>query len=218
MSRAVVLATTATLAAPKPTVTPLGVPGAQVIFDENGNGVSAKWLGGTDWQPQESIPKAVPCDTSLSSACGIDFFGQTLVGLGWLPQVCRAHGAVWDLVNGGPATDLGSLVEGSASRANAISGDGHIIVGWQDSEVGERSGARWVDGVAREQSVGRPRGWIFRNGKFIWMTEQVIGKKKFAPGWIINAITAISGDGKTIAGEGINPATKFTEGFVIENF
>ena len=75
-----------------------------------------------------------------------------------------------------------------------------------------------VGGIAREQSVGRPRGWIFRNGKFIWMTEQVIGKKKIAPGWIINAITAISGDGKTIAGEGINPATKFTEGFVIENF
>ena len=345
-SLAVALATTATFAAPKPTFTPLGVPGAQVwgmsadgsklvgldgasgeyfywtraegvvriggggdagrvvvsgngnviagtIFDENGNGVSAKWLGGADWQPLESIPAAVPCDTSLSSAWGIDFFGQTLVGLGWLPQVCRAHGAVWDLVNGGPATDLGSLVEGSASRANAISGDGHVIVGWQDSSFGGRNGARWVDGageviltpageyvgevaatnydgtamsgdnyrygsgtryawvwtagkgftqidsgpiyvynavtsmsangsvvggVAREPSVGRPRGWIFRNGKFTWMTEQVIGKKKLAPGWIINAITAISADGRTIAGEGINPVTKFPEGFVIENF
>lgn len=264
---------------------------AASLFDENGIGVAGKWLGGTDWQLLGGIPGAVPCGTDLASAWGIDHFGQTLVGLGWLPQLCRAHGTVWDLASGGPATDLGSLFPNGATRANGISGDGHIIVGWQDNAVGERLGARWVDGVeelivtpagenvgevaetnfdgttmigqsypfgngnriawvwtskkgfkgidsgpvysynsatamsadgslvggvAREQSEGRPRAWLFKNGTFTWLDE-LVQRRKLAPGWKMTAVIGISDDGGTIAGQGINPSG-YLEGFIIENF
>jgi uncharacterized membrane protein len=51
----------------------------------------------------------------------------------------------WDEANG--MVDLGSIVTGRSSRANAISANGTVIVGWQDEPTGTRSGAKWVDGV-----------------------------------------------------------------------
>src|SRR5262249_20133276 len=253
---------------------------------------AAKWLGGTDWQPLGPIPGGGPCDTDLASAWGVDHYGQTLVGLGWPPQACRPHRATWELGAGGPATDRGTLVPNSATRANAISGDGRVIVGWQDDEFGNRLGARWVNGVeeyittpagenvgeveavnfdgttmigssypygnglriawvwtarrgftaidsgpvfsyntptavsedgsvvgglAREQSQGRARAWIFKNNSLIWLTDYLNNKKKLAQGWIITSVAGISGDGTTIVGEGIDPSGQ-AEGFVIENF
>ncbi len=127
------------------------------IIDDNGKAVAAKWLGGTNWQSLGSVAGAVPCDADLSSAWGIDGTGSTAVGLVWLAQQCRAHAGSWDLVSGGPATDLGSFGERAASRANAISGDGHTIAGWQDDpDTGQREGAKWVDGV--ESYVVTPAG------------------------------------------------------------
>jgi uncharacterized membrane protein len=41
--------------------------------------------------------------------------------------------------------DLGSTVVGRSSRANAVSGDGKIVVGWQEHSTGPRMGVRWVD-------------------------------------------------------------------------
>jgi uncharacterized membrane protein len=115
--------------------------------DENGVGEAARWLGGTDWQLLGSVAGAVNCDFSLSSGWDVNYDGSVGVGLAWLPQICRAHAGSWDLVNGGPATDLGSTVPDRATRANAISGDGRIIAGWQDDELGQRAGARWINGV-----------------------------------------------------------------------
>lgn len=40
--------------------------------------------------------------------------------------------------------DLGSTVAGRSSRANGVSGDGKVVVGWQDTPL--RHGAQWVDG------------------------------------------------------------------------
>ena len=125
-------------------------------IDDNGSQVAARWLGDTSWQSLGSVAGAVPCDISLSSSWGIDYSGRTAVGLVWLAQQCRAHAGSWDLVVGGPATDLGSLVERNASRANAISGDGHVIAGWQDGDTGSRQGARWIDGI--EEYVLTPAG------------------------------------------------------------
>jgi uncharacterized membrane protein len=126
------------------------------MIDDSGNEVAARWLGDTSWQSLGSVAGGVPCGTSLSSSWGIDYTGRTAVGLVWLAQECRAHAGSWDLVAGGAATDLGSFVERNASRANAISGDGHVIVGWQDGDTGSRQGARWVDGV--EEYVLNPAG------------------------------------------------------------
>ena len=117
------------------------------IIQEDGAEVAAKWLGGTSWQPLGSVEGAVRCDANLSSAWDVNHDGTTAVGLAWLAQLCRAHAGAWDLRSGPPAIDLGSLVPNSATRANAISGDGRTIAGWQDDEFGQRQGAVWRDGV-----------------------------------------------------------------------
>ncbi|WP_160136532.1 T9SS type A sorting domain-containing protein [Chryseobacterium sp. c4a] len=83
-------------------------------------------------------------DGSVSSAWGMSPDGNTIVGLGWL-TAANAHAVKWDETNG--VVDLGSIVAGRSSRANAISSTGNVIVGWQDEPTGTRSGAKWVDGV-----------------------------------------------------------------------
>ncbi|MDN3691823.1 T9SS type A sorting domain-containing protein [Chryseobacterium tructae] len=83
-------------------------------------------------------------DGSVSSAWGMSADGNTIVGLGWL-SAASAHAVKWDETNG--IIDLGSMVTGRSSRANAISSAGNVIVGWQDEPTGTRSGAKWIDGV-----------------------------------------------------------------------
>ncbi|MGE8554263.1 MAG: T9SS type A sorting domain-containing protein [Chryseobacterium jejuense] len=83
-------------------------------------------------------------DGSVSSAWGMSPNGNTIVGLGWL-TAANAHAVKWDETNG--MVDLGSMVTGRSSRANAISSTGDVVVGWQDEPTGTRSGAKWVDGV-----------------------------------------------------------------------
>jgi uncharacterized membrane protein len=131
-------------------------------IDTNDIGQAAKWLGGTQWQPLGAVAGGVPCDTSLSSGWDISYDGRWGVGLSYLPDQCKAHAAVWDLGDGGPATDLGSLVPNRPTRANTISGDGHVIGGWQDSDTGSRQGARWVEGVEKvlQTASGEPVGEV----------------------------------------------------------
>jgi uncharacterized membrane protein len=70
--------------------------------------------------------------------------------------VCRANAGTWDLVNGGPAMVLPNLIPGRATRANAVNADGSVIVGWQDQFTGERTAAKWVNGV--EELILTPDG------------------------------------------------------------
>src|SRR4030095_9439910 len=51
---------------------------------------------------------------------------------------------------------LGSSVEGRPSRADAVSGDGRVVVGYQELSNSLRQGARWVDG--RQALMAGPRG------------------------------------------------------------
>src|SRR5215467_7857541 len=115
--------------------------------DANGNENAAKWLGGRTWQDLGSEAGAVPCGTLLSGAWGVNQDGSLGVGLLWRAQICHANAGTWDLVNGGPATVLPSLIAGPATRANAINADGSVVVGWQDQLTGERTAAKWVNGV-----------------------------------------------------------------------
>ena len=83
-------------------------------------------------------------DGSVSSTWGMTTNGSTIVGLGYL-TAANAHAVKWDEANG--MVDLGSMVPGRSSRANAINATGTVIVGWQDEPTGTRSGAKWQDGV-----------------------------------------------------------------------
>lgn len=83
-------------------------------------------------------------DGSVSSTWGMSTNGNTIVGLGFL-TAANAHAVKWDEAGG--MIDLGSMVPGRSSRANAINAAGTVIVGWQDEPTGTRSGAKWQDGV-----------------------------------------------------------------------
>lgn len=83
-------------------------------------------------------------DGSVSSTWGMSTNGNTIVGLGFL-TAANAHAVKWDEAGG--MVDLGSMVPGRSSRANAINAAGTVIVGWQDEPTGTRSGAKWQDGV-----------------------------------------------------------------------
>jgi uncharacterized membrane protein len=67
--------------------------------------------------------------------------------------------------------DLGSTVSGRSSRANDVSGDGRLVVGWQEAPTGFRQGARWVGGA--QELIRGPFGIVGeafaanRDGSFV---------------------------------------------------
>ena len=152
------------------------IVGCNVNSDGNYN--AAKWLGGTSWLDLGTVEGGVSCDIFLSGAWGLNQDGSLAVGLVWLPQLCRASAGTWDLINGGPATALPRLFDGPSSRANAVNADGSVIVGWQDQPTGQRTAAKWVNGV--EELILTPSGGF--NGEAL----------------------AVSADGNTIVGGGYN--------------
>lgn len=156
----------------------------------------------------------VGIDGSLSSSWGMSADGSTVVGLGWL-NGGGAHAIKWDAVNG--ITDMGSTIPDSSSRANAISTDKNVVVGWQDQADGYRTGARWVNGVqeflkdSNGEFIGEAGGVsadgkvvIGSNGLFpyVWnetAVYQEITHPNSGPFFRGGAV-GISDDGKTVVG------------------
>lgn len=115
--------------------------------DAQGLWNAARWLGSTNWQDLGTVPDGVPCDLFLSGAYGVNRNGSLGVGLLYLPTLCKANAGTWDLINGGATLLPGLFGETTYSRANAVNADGSVIVGWQDQLTGERTAAKWVNGV-----------------------------------------------------------------------
>jgi len=110
-------------------------------LDARGLQNAAIWSGGTTWRTLGSFtPAAQPCDFDLSVALGTSADGRVVVGLGW--NGCgHARAFRWEESTG--MVDLGSLT-GQSTRANGISGDGRVVIGWEESN-GPRLGAKWVE-------------------------------------------------------------------------
>lgn len=118
---------------------------------------AAIWQGGTDWFSLGGLPEAEPMDNELSSGYSVSGDGSIVVGLAWDAKMeYMAHGFRWEKATG--MTDLGSLEPTRASRANRISADGRVIVGWNDNWFGNRLGAKWVDGS--EELIIGPNGFV----------------------------------------------------------
>ena len=118
-------------------------------FDSNQKENAAIWQGGRDWRLLGSIrPGAEPCDLLLSGTFGASDDGKVVVGLAW--DSCRiARAFRWEESTG--MIDLGTTTA-NHTRANEVSGDGRVVVGWQESDVGYRQGAKWID---RQQTIIR---------------------------------------------------------------
>jgi hypothetical protein len=118
-------------------VSPGGGGGGQAKFAADGQTLCGGAMGLTGsematyasgtWTPLGSL--GASSDGNASSAWGISADGGTVVGLAWV-NGGTAHGVAWNSTEG--VMDLGSLFPGASTRANAVSGDGSIVVGWQD--------------------------------------------------------------------------------------
>ena len=128
--------------------------------------------------------------------------------------------------------DLGSTVSGRSSRANSVNGDGTRIIGWQDSDFGNREGVYWENGEQHylKDNAGNTlgeAGGISADGKtitgssieqvgFIWNEEEGTilynpnAGEEF-PEEYFTTVAAISDDGNTAVGFSFNP---FMEGIL----
>jgi uncharacterized membrane protein len=131
------------------------------VADASGNDQPAIWAGGTSWRLLGPlVPNAVPCQRTLGFATAVSGDGRIVVGGGYYDtrpaDTCASFSAFrWDESSG--YTLLGSL-SGLASRADAISADGRVIVGYEEATSGPVAinGAKWVDG--REEIIRGPLG------------------------------------------------------------
>lgn len=85
------------------------------------------------------------CDVERNGAWGMSPDGNTVVGLGW-QNGCAAKGYVWT-ASSGVMTELPTAYFFKPTRANAVSANGSVVVGWNDDYNGFRQGAVWINGV-----------------------------------------------------------------------
>lgn len=160
----------------------------------------------------------VPAAAGGSESCswGMSPDGNTVVGLGYIAAgPSEAHAIKWNQASG--LVDLGSMVPGRSSRANAVNADGSVVVGWQDEPMGIRRGTKWVDGVetfitdnsgnnVREaQGVSADGSTIIGTGDpnpYVWTaaTGMTYITHPNASFFFSGGATGISGDGKKVIG------------------
>ena len=128
---------------------------------------AARYVAGEWWTEFGGLGPS-GCDSSLSSAYDISSDGQRCVGLGW--DGCSANAFLWSEAEGmfrlpqiGP----------SSTRADTISGDGHVIGGWDQASNGSRRAAAWFENaktglweetLVLESTFGNPEGYGEVNG------------------------------------------------------
>jgi probable HAF family extracellular repeat protein len=79
--------------------------------------------------------------TSVTSFYSMNDAGTAVVGLAWV-TAGQAHGFKW--TPGGGMQDLGSFNPTRSSRANGVSEDGNVVVGWDEHTTGYRRPCYWV--------------------------------------------------------------------------
>jgi uncharacterized membrane protein len=131
------------------------------VADANGNNQPAIWQGGTSWRLLGPlVPNALPCQQTLGSANATSADGRFVVGGGYysttLGDACGLFAAFrWDEATG--YVRLGGET-GFDSRADAISADGRVIVGYEENPSSGViiNGTKWVDG--KEEVIRGPLG------------------------------------------------------------
>lgn len=147
------------------------------------------WLRATEWRLLGALPSSLPCDGDISAGWDVSDDGRVVVGYAYTgppaAPCSQARAFRWEESTG--MTDLGSLVPGRGTAPRGVSGDGRVVVGYQEA-VGlglARVGARWVDG--REELMPGASG---------------------VPGGTVGTAQAANRDGSIIVGEICLPAAQ----------
>jgi hypothetical protein len=149
--------------------------GGQARFSAGGNFISGTSVGSTvpelsryslltqQWTTLGSLGFMV--DSNLSGGFGISYDGNTVVGNSWADTTggfAYTHAIAYNATEG--IMDLGSLFSdsGRSTRANAVNGDGSVVVGWQDYN------GPWKSAVWRKN----PNGGYYSNEYILIDTTQ----------------------------------------------
>lgn len=129
---------------PQPAVSADGRTIVGTVLGGDGVASAALWKGGRTWRTLGGLPGAASCDNQISSGWGVAN-DKTVVGLAW--DGCGAVGFRYRPSTG--MQSLGLVGDSSipGSRADAVSADGSLIVGWDQHDSGYWRGSRWDDGV-----------------------------------------------------------------------
>lgn len=160
-----------------------GVPGisangniiaATILSDDGTTATAGRWTDSTGWQMLASLGtvpgKMAPIDNTDSSVFALSANGKVIAGLYWRGETWQAHAMKWTADNG--MKDSGS--SGYNSRVNAVSANGSVMVGWDESPLYRNWRATvWVKG---QRTVLEDSDWF---------TEA----------------TAVNGDGTVIVGQ-----------------
>ena len=191
-----------------PKVTNGGLFGIGTYTDPANNLVTAaRWDGLGNLQFLPGL--AGQSGNSLSTAYGMDDNGGVVCGLGWI-NAGTAHAFRWTPAGG--TVDLGSALFGS-SRANGVSGNGNVIVGWDGNP---RRAAIWVGttetvigtaGFSSEAWAANFDGSVVTgfhaNELLRWTSAGGVVQLGKLPGSVSSDVTTgldISADGGTIVG------------------
>lgn len=175
--------------------------GGQARFSENGEFISGTSLGPEgpemsryevatgQWTPVGYLGFQV--DGTVSGGFTISVDGNTVAGNSWADTTggnAYTHAVAWNEFEG--LMDLGSLFDDSAksTRANAVSADGSVIVGWQDFN------GPWKSAVWRKN----PAGGYFAN-EYILIDTTADPADEFNQ---VGECSAVSADGIWIGGYG----------------
>jgi uncharacterized membrane protein len=138
-----------------------------------------------------------PGGTDRNQAAAVSADGAVIVGTGNIWVNCETGGCVvvygeafrWTVSE--RMTRLGELIDGGPSFAHAVSADGTVIVGTAVDETSGDFVAFIWDPVNGMRSLSR----VLVNQYGLNLT-----------GWTLSDATAVSADGRAVAGNGINPA------------
>lgn len=129
-------------------------------------------------------------DNNKSNGYAISGDGNYLVGNSWADSsggvTLHTHAVVWSQAAG--LLDLGTLYAGKSTRANAVSNDGSVIIGWQDIN-GPWKAARWK----------RNTSGAYLPNTFLLIDPQGSATDEYNQ---LGEATAVSGDGNWIGGAG----------------
>lgn len=154
------------------------------------------------WTPLEST--GYDQQSVVSSPWGISGDGKTVVGLAYnyysKKNKIQAHASIWK--NGYRVEDLGSMFadENRATRANACSYDGSVVVGWQDKW------GPWYASVWEKQSDGTYAQRLLLSDSTKTEADVDFTSHDSMMSNLLGYCQAVSADGKWIGGRGYDLA------------